>query len=425
MVAVGCLYIRCKEAKSKEILKDLVELCKGVQHPTRGLFLRSYLCQRSKGLLPDTGSEFQDVLGGGDVNDAIDFLQCNFVEMNKLWVRMQHQGTARDREKREVERQQLQDLVGRNLTYLSQLDGLDFELYSTRVLPRVLEQVVNCKDGIAQQYLMQCVIQGFPDAFHLGTMDALLAALPDLQPEVKVHVVMSSLLDRLAKYAQSDSEVLKALLDMNAFEKFKEAIAKVLFAQPSMASADKIEMFVALMNFTGNVHPNLVSHVNEVLSAAYLALAPMGGLHGDVRAERHLLALLTLPITKYDVVTGLGLTEYPLLMGLLRHSTHKDLSRRIVMTVVEGGTLITSVDKVKMLFRFIRPLVRDDEPVAGEGEGEGALSLGTSVGAVKVEEMDEEDVEEEGVLVARLVHSLHSDDPATHYEILKTARSAP
>ena len=28
-------------------LKDLVELCKGVQHPTRGLFLRSYLCQVS------------------------------------------------------------------------------------------------------------------------------------------------------------------------------------------------------------------------------------------------------------------------------------------------------------------------------------------------------------------------------------------
>jgi vacuolar protein sorting-associated protein 35 len=40
MVAVGCLYIRSKEAKAKEILKDLVELCKGVQHPTRGLFLR-------------------------------------------------------------------------------------------------------------------------------------------------------------------------------------------------------------------------------------------------------------------------------------------------------------------------------------------------------------------------------------------------
>ncbi len=34
---------------------------------------------------------------------------------------------------REQERQQLQDLVGKNLTYLSQLDGLDYDLYSNKV----------------------------------------------------------------------------------------------------------------------------------------------------------------------------------------------------------------------------------------------------------------------------------------------------
>ena len=60
-----------------------------VQHPTRGLFLRSYLCQVSRGLLPDTGSEYEGE--GGDVHDALDFLLQNFTEMNKLWVRMQHQ----------------------------------------------------------------------------------------------------------------------------------------------------------------------------------------------------------------------------------------------------------------------------------------------------------------------------------------------
>jgi hypothetical protein len=35
----------------------------------------------------------------------------------------------------------LQDLVGKNLTYISQLDGLTFDLYSQSVLPRLLEQV--------------------------------------------------------------------------------------------------------------------------------------------------------------------------------------------------------------------------------------------------------------------------------------------
>ena len=42
----------------------------------------------------------------------------------------------------------------------------------------------------------------------------LLGALPELQPEVKVHTVMASLMDRLAKYAESDPAVMQRLLDM-------------------------------------------------------------------------------------------------------------------------------------------------------------------------------------------------------------------
>ena len=31
------------------------QMTKGVQHPVRGLFLRAFLCQRARGLLPDPG----------------------------------------------------------------------------------------------------------------------------------------------------------------------------------------------------------------------------------------------------------------------------------------------------------------------------------------------------------------------------------
>jgi len=69
------------------------------------------------------------------------------------------------------------------------------------VQPRMMEQVVSCRDDIAQQYLMLCVIQGFPDECHLRTLPALLAALPELQPGVRVHLILGSLLDRLARCA--------------------------------------------------------------------------------------------------------------------------------------------------------------------------------------------------------------------------------
>jgi len=59
----------------------------------------------------------------------MDFVLLNFAEMNKLWVRMQHQGHSRVREKRERERQELRILVGTNLVRLSQLEGVNVERY--------------------------------------------------------------------------------------------------------------------------------------------------------------------------------------------------------------------------------------------------------------------------------------------------------
>jgi len=65
----------------------------------------------------------------GSVKDSIDFIQLNFAEMNKLWVRMQHQGHTRDREKREQERRELRILVGTNLVRLSQLESVNIDKY--------------------------------------------------------------------------------------------------------------------------------------------------------------------------------------------------------------------------------------------------------------------------------------------------------
>ena len=59
MITVGSIYIKTKEAPAKDVLRDLVEMCRGVQHPTRGLFLRNYLSEMTKDKLPDVGSEFE------------------------------------------------------------------------------------------------------------------------------------------------------------------------------------------------------------------------------------------------------------------------------------------------------------------------------------------------------------------------------
>ena len=104
----------------------------------------------------------------------------------------------REREAREKERLELRILVGTNLMQLSKLEGVDLAVYSEtvrlgffaswglslkrhlvgfaceQVLPQILEQVVNCKDAIAQQYLMECLAQVFPVEFHIPTLPAWL-----------------------------------------------------------------------------------------------------------------------------------------------------------------------------------------------------------------------------------------------------------
>ena len=71
---------------------------------------------------------------GGNVEDCIEFILQNFVEMNKLWVRMQHQNIMTDVSKIEKERSDIKLLVGTNLSRLSQLEGVDCSIYTTVII---------------------------------------------------------------------------------------------------------------------------------------------------------------------------------------------------------------------------------------------------------------------------------------------------
>jgi vacuolar protein sorting-associated protein 35 len=121
--------------------------------------------------------------------------------MNKLWVRMQHQGHSRDRDRREQERRELRLLIGSNLVRLSQLEETTLEMYQGSILPSLLEEVVSCRDVIAQEYLLDVIIQAFPDEFHLRCLDMYLSAVARLQPTVNVKQIVISLIDRFAGYA--------------------------------------------------------------------------------------------------------------------------------------------------------------------------------------------------------------------------------
>ncbi|KAJ5674007.1 hypothetical protein N7462_009446 [Penicillium macrosclerotiorum] len=200
MITVGTVYMSVEDAPVKEIMKDMMEMSRGIQHPIRGLFLRYYLSGQARDYLPSGTSDGPE----GNLQDSINFVLTNFVEMNKLWVRLQHQGPSRERERRIQERRELELLVGSNIVRLSQL--VDLEAYRSGILQALLEQVVQCRDVLAQEYLLEVITKVFPDEFHLHTLDLLLSAISRLHPHVDLKKIIIGLMDRLSSYATKDNE---------------------------------------------------------------------------------------------------------------------------------------------------------------------------------------------------------------------------
>ncbi|XP_021668081.2 vacuolar protein sorting-associated protein 35B isoform X3 [Hevea brasiliensis] len=276
-------------------------------------------------------------------------------------------------------------------------------MYRDTVLPRVLEQVVNCKDELAQYYLMDCIIQVFPDEYHLQTLDTLLDAYPQLQPTVDVKTVLSQLMERLSNYAASSEDVLPEFLQVEAFAKLSSAIGKVTEAHVDMPIVGAITLYLSLLTFTLRVHPDRLDYVDQVLGACVKKLSGKPKLE-DSRATKQIVALLSAPLEKYnDVVTALTLSNYPRVMDRLDNETNKVMAMVIIQSIMKNYTCISSADKVEVLFELIKGLIKDLD--------------GTTA-----DELDEEDFKEEQNSVARLIHMLYNGEPEEMLKIICTVK---
>ncbi|XP_029109618.1 vacuolar protein sorting-associated protein 35-like isoform X1 [Scleropages formosus] len=429
LITVGVVYVRSFPQSRKDILKDLVEMCRGVQHPLRGLFLRNYLLQCTRNILPDDGEvtdrAFMDDLAvnatgldlngcptvqdrqemTGDISDSMDFVLLNFAEMNKLWVRMQHQGHSRDREKREKERQELRILVGTNLVRLSQLEGVNVDKYKQIVLPGILEQVVNCRDSLAQEYLMECIIQVFPDEFHLQTLHPFLRACAELHQQVNVKNIIIALIDRLALFAhREDGPGIPA--DIKLFDIFSQQVATVIQSRQDMPSEDVVSLEVSLINLAMKCYPERVDYVDKVLESTLEIFNKMNLEHiaTSSAVSKELMRLLKIPVDIYNnILTVLQLKHFHPLFEYFDYPSRKSTSCYVLSNALDYSTEIKAQEQVDAILNLVSTLVQDqpDQPS---------------------EEPDPEDFAEEQNLVGRFIHLLRSEDPDQQYLILNTAR---
>ncbi|VDN52725.1 unnamed protein product [Dracunculus medinensis] len=402
LITVGVVYIKSGEGNAKTILKDLVEMCRGVQHPLRGLFLRNYLLQCTRNLLPDLPDTSE--CENGNVKDAIDFIMVNFSEMNKLWVRMQHQGPSRERDKRERERRELRILVGTNLVRLSQLENITIETYQKVVLPGILEQSVSCKDPISQEYLMECVIQVFPDEYHLATLHEFLNACTDLHQAVQIKNVLIALIDRLAIYATCEGCEIPA--DMPLFDIFSKQTESVITSRQGMLPEDIVSLQMALLNFALKCYPHRLDFANIVLETTCSIFERMNfsKAAASENSGRELLRFLRIPVDQYhDTVRLLQLSKYRNVINLLDYRGRTQACAYVINDMVENDVYLSSQESVEELLNLIEPLLvdQDDQPDDLEKNEEFA---------------------DEQSLVARLVNLIHAETADQQFIFLNQIR---
>ena len=83
---------------------------------------------------------------------------------------------------------------------------------------------------------MECIIQVFPDEWHLNTLDIILKTCGELQEGVNVKSILVSLIDRLTNYvATPDNSHILSETDVFAvfYKNFASIIKVCLIATPN------------------------------------------------------------------------------------------------------------------------------------------------------------------------------------------------
>jgi len=355
LVTVGSVKLKVMKEPSSQIvvLYDLVEMTKGVQHPTRGLFLRNYLSSVSREHLPDTDDVHEE--RDENVRKAIDFVLQNFSEMARLWIRMQHQGAVRNKKRREKERMQLRMLVGTNLRRLSELTSVDVRTYKDHVLPEIVKQVVKGKDRIAQEYLMDCVIHVFTDEYHLATLDVFLKTCSKLHSSVNVRVIIESLMNRLAAFAAENPSVFG---QEDVFPKFQEC-CKAIIAKPKskMKLQDLLSLQCALVNFAAQCYPGEDKYIAEVIKSVFEILSSKGE-KAPPEAVDHVNRAITAPLGALQLKV-FEIEDYPKLITFLDFESQRQVARSIAEELVQTGAMIGDRTQASNLFALLASLVKD------------------------------------------------------------------
>ena len=411
LICVASAYIETGQTNATDIIFDLFNLIKGVQNPLRGLFCRYFLLKMIKDRLPDKGNEYEKP--GASPDDTVKFILNNLEEMNGLWIRITNNNAIINGEDDNVdiisslkEREQLKILIGENITRLSSLNCVNVDVYQKKVLPKIIEILLESKDSLSQQYLLECVVHAFPDEHNIACMNLLLDTCSKLQSNVDVKTIFISLMQKLAKYVENSKDE-KNIIDsaQKIFSIVKGNINKIMNEPNSSMDINKlIELQVAFLNFTIKCCPEKerLDSTNNILMDCVNLLSKNKSEIISNDTIKLIGRLLSVPLESNMSIFSMN--TFPELMRYLDYASRATLSLRIIDSLVnESSTVkLDNSEKVSSLMDFIRPLL-EDSPDAGE--------------------YDQYQFEYEQASVCKLLFILSTNDPQNMYDILNVLKN--
>jgi len=412
LICVASAYIETGQTNATDIIFDLFNLIKGVQNPLRGLFCRYFFLKMIKDRLPDKGNEYEKP--GASPDDTIKFILNNLEEMNGLWIRITNNNSiinGGDNDTDDVasslkEREQLKILIGENITRLSSLNSVNVDIYQKKVLPKIIEIILESKDSLSQQYILECVVHAFPDEHNIACMNLLLETCSKLQSNVDVKTIFISLMQKLAKYVENSKDE-KNIIDsaQKIFSIVKGNINKIMNESNSSMDINKlIELQVAFLNFTIKCCPEKerLESTNNILIDCVNLLSKNKSEIISNDTIKLIGRLLSVPLESNMSIFSMG--TFPELMRYLDYASRATLSLRIIDSLVnESSTVkLDNSEKVSALMDFIRPLL-EDSPDAGE--------------------YDQYQFEYEQASVCKLLFIISTNDPQNMYDILNVLKN--
>jgi hypothetical protein len=523
-ICAASALIRSGEVGARWVFKDLIEAVKCVQNPVRGLFLRHYLLQAFRDKLPDIGipidqigslirgtsssaqlaaaptgenvnslengstpatklpDSIADMSDPGTVKDSYEFVLANFIEMNKLWVRIQHlpgdQRTKAVRRRREKDRNELRILVGTNLVRLSALDSITSTIYGQVILPTVLDQIVICADPLSQAYLLDCIVQVFPDEYHIETMPILLAVCPKLRDKVNIRTILGSLMTRLTNYFadeelldEKDSNQVKKSVALDSFRMFDECVQNVYNARgPKLNAKEVIRLQMALLEYSMKCYKGNLEQITLCLQNCVAALQqerdnvaymmplppPPQQQYGQPQqpppppptalepvATKELEKLLSIPLEELALGV-LTLDHYSDLIAFLPWSNRRELALNMLESVIGSGKPPESVKEIEELFSVIAPVLRSEHddlaPSSTFAEMDRTTNLMAGLGVSPGQQQQQQSYapqsqqgfngggidpiryQQDSVLVSKFIGMLDNADTDVLFEMLSIAR---